>query len=62
MQVAHDLKERVVTDVVLSSGFAAILVLCVMMSAGLYYWGRYEPIFPPDATGLPIEEAIPWSQ
>ena len=55
-------KERVITDVVLSAGFAAIVALCVAMFVGLYCWSRHAPIFPPDgATGPAIEEAIPWS-
>jgi hypothetical protein len=57
-----DLKERLETDVVVSAGFAAVLALCVVMFVGLYNWSRYPPIFPPDAAGSPIEEAIPWSQ
>jgi hypothetical protein len=59
-RASDDLKERVVTDLVLWAGLAAIVALCVMMSMGLYYWSRYAPLFPPD-TGSAMEEAIPWS-
>ncbi len=55
-------KERVITDVVLSAGFAATVALCVVMAVGLYCCSRHAPIFPPDGdTGPAIEEAIPWS-
>jgi hypothetical protein len=58
-----DLKERAVTDVVLSAGFAAIVLLYVVMFVALYRWSRYAPIFLPDAAAGPaIEEAMPWSQ
>ena len=56
------LKERLETDVVVSAFLVAILALCVVMFVGLYNWSRYAPIFPPDAAGSPIEEAMPWSQ
>jgi hypothetical protein len=59
---SDDLKERLETGVVVSAGFAAILALCVVMFVGLYNWSRYAPIFPPDAAGSPIEEAMPWSR
>jgi hypothetical protein len=61
-KVFEDLKERVMTDVALSAGFAAIVALYVVMAVGLYCWSRHAPIFPPDgAAGPAIEEAIPWS-
>ncbi len=56
-----DLKERAMTDAVLSAGFAAVVVLTVVMSVALYRWSRYAPIFPPDGTAGPsIGEAMPW--
>lgn len=58
-----DLKERAMTDVVLSAGFAAIFVLYVLMFVALYRWSRHAPIFPPDgAAGPPIGEAAPWQE
>jgi hypothetical protein len=57
---SDDLKERALTDVVLSAGFAVIVVLYIVMLVGLYRWSRYAPIFPPDgAAGPPIEEVMP---
>jgi len=52
-----DLKERAMTDAVLSAGFAAVVVLSVVMSVALYRWSRYAPIFPP---GSSIGDAMPW--
>jgi hypothetical protein len=58
---SDDLKERAMTDVVLSAGFVVVVVLYVVMFVGLYRWSRYAPIFPPDgAAGPPIEETMPW--
>lgn len=58
-----DLKERAMTDVVVSAGFAAIVLLYVVMFVALYRWSRYAPIFPSDAAaGQAMEEAMPWSQ
>jgi hypothetical protein len=54
----EDREERAMTDAVLSAGFAAVVVLTVVMSVALYRWSRYAPIFPPD--GSAIEEAMPW--
>jgi len=49
------------TDVVLSAGFAVIILLYVVMLVGLYRWSHYAPIFPPDDAGGPsIEETKPW--
>ena len=56
---SDDLKERAMTDAVLSAGFAAVVVLSVVMSVALYRWSRYAPIFPPDA-GPSIGEVMPW--
>jgi hypothetical protein len=57
---SDDLKERALTDVVLSAGFAVIILLYVVMIVGLYHWSHYAPIFPPDsAAGQPIEETMP---
>jgi hypothetical protein len=56
-----DPKERVMTDAVLSVGFAIVVVLYVVMFVGLYRWRRYAPIFAPnDAAGPPIAEVMPW--
>jgi hypothetical protein len=55
---SDDLKERAMTDAVVSAGFGAVVVLTVVMSVALYRWSRYAPIFPPDGTA--IEEAMPW--
>ena len=56
-----DLKERAMTDAVLSAGFAAVVVLSVVMSVALYRRSRYAPIFPPDGIAGPsIGEAMPW--
>jgi hypothetical protein len=56
-----DPKERGMTDAVLSAGFAAVVVLTVVMSVALYRWSRYARIFPPDGTAGPlIGEAMPW--
>jgi hypothetical protein len=58
---SDDLKERTMTDVVLSAGFAVIILLYVVMLVGLYRWSHYAPIFPPDdAAGSPIEETMLW--
>ena len=58
---SDDLKERAMTDVVLSAGFAVIILLYVVMLVGLYRWSHYAPIFPPDDAGGPsIEETKPW--
>ena len=54
-----DLQERAMTDAVLSAGFAAVVVLSVVMSVALYRWSRYAPIFPPD-NGSSIGDAMPW--
>jgi hypothetical protein len=60
---SDDLKERAMTDVVLSAGFAVIFVLYLLMFVALYRWSRNAPVFPPDrAATPPIGEAIPWSQ
>jgi hypothetical protein len=57
---SDDLKERAMTDVVLSAGFIVIVVLYVVMLVGLYRWSHYAPIFPPDGeAGPPIEEVAP---
>jgi|HubBroStandDraft_6_1064221.scaffolds.fasta_scaffold2390738_1 hypothetical protein len=55
-----DLKERVATEVLLWAYFAAIIVLCVVMVAGLYYWSNYAPIFAPAGGGPATEQIIPW--
>ena len=56
---SDDLKERAMTDVVLSAGFVVVVVLYVVMFVGLYRWSRYAPIFPPD-NGSSIGDAMPW--
>jgi hypothetical protein len=56
---SDDLKERAMTDAVLSAGFAAVVVLTVVMSVALYRWSRYAPIFPSDA-GPSIGDVMPW--
>jgi len=55
-----ELKERVMTDVVLSALFAVIVALCLAMIVGLYCWGRHAQIFSPDAAAQPmiVETAI----
>jgi hypothetical protein len=53
------LKERAMTDVVLSAGLSSIVMLYVVMFVGLYRWSHYAPIFPPDGeAGPPIEETM----
>ena len=49
---SDDLKERAMTDVVLSAGFIVVVVLYVVMLVGLYRWSHYARSFrrtaPPD--------------
>jgi hypothetical protein len=54
-------KERAITNVVLSAGIAAIVLLYVAMFAAVYLWSRYAPLLPPDGTAEPaIFETMPW--
>jgi hypothetical protein len=55
---SNELKERAMTDVVLSIGFAVIVLLYVVMLVGLYRWSHYAPIFPPDGEAGPALEDI----
>jgi hypothetical protein len=55
---SDDLKERAMTDVVLSAGFVVVVVLYVVMLVGLYRWSHYAPIFPPDGAAGPALEDI----
>jgi hypothetical protein len=58
-----DLRERAMSDVVLSAGFATIVLLYVVMFVALCPWSRYAPIFQPDgAAGAAIEKTMPWSR
>ncbi len=52
------LKERAMTDVVLSVGFAVIVLLYLLMLVGFYRWSHYAPIFPPDGQAGPALEDI----
>ena len=53
-------KERAFTDVVLSAGLVAIVVLYVVMFATLYQWSHYAPLIPPDDGAVPpIGEVMP---
>lgn len=55
---SNDLKERAMTDVVLSAGFLVMVVLYVAMLVGLYRWSHYAPLFPPDGEAGPALEDI----
>jgi hypothetical protein len=55
---SNDLKERAMTDVVLSAGFLVMVVLYVAMLVGLYRWSHYAPLFPPDGQAGPALEDI----
>jgi len=55
---SDDLKERALTNVVLSAGFAAIVLLYVVMLVGLYRWSRYAPIFSSAGAARPTIDDI----
>jgi hypothetical protein len=57
---SDDLKERAMTDLLLSAVFVGVAVVWIVMLVGLYHGRRYAPAFPPDvAAGPQIEEAMP---
>jgi hypothetical protein len=50
---ADTTKERTIADAVLIVALvAAILALYAAMFVGLYHWGHYDPLLPPDSATL----------
>ena len=55
----NDLKERALTDLLLSALFAVIVALCLAMVVGLYCWGHHAQMFPSEY-GSAVTEQYPW--